>query len=244
MLKNKKVFWITFVALISASLTVVLWSGRQENESYEAMACAFENKKMNCLDSVDQWQRGLAYFDSSLSVNNDTLGALKSLLWDFWNIEFAGAGAEAVSKESVLPLRVLQNKKSGCMGLSWLAMMVAEARNVPLEVVLLPGHVFLRYGSRENGFYVNMEPNREGFSYSDDEYREKYKDGTWTGLEFKPLTCRHFVGLAAFNMGNYFLDSNPRQALTWYRMAEDFFSEYPGISVNQKIAKSRLPDHL
>ena len=128
------------------------------------------------------------------------------------------------------------------MGLSWLAMMVAESRQIPLAVIMLPGHVFLRYGDSANS--VNLEPNREGFSYTDGEYREKYKKGPWTGLEFKPLTPTQFVGLAAFNMGNLYLDSDLRRALTWYRMAEEFFSEYPGIKANQEIAKSRLPDHL
>jgi hypothetical protein len=128
------------------------------------------------------------------------------------------------------------------MGLSWLAMMVAEERKIPLSVILLPGHVFLRYGNSESA--VNLEPNRRGFSYTDAEYREKYKAGPWTGLEFKSLTSTQFVGLAAFDMGNLFLNTDLRRALTWYRMAEEFFSEYPGIKVNQEIAKSRLPDHL
>jgi hypothetical protein len=43
-------------------------------------------------------------------------------------------------------------------------------------------------------------------------------------------------------MGNLYLDSDVRRALTWYRMAEEFFPEYPGISVNQTIAKGRLPE--
>ena len=129
------------------------------------------------------------------------------------------------------------------MGLSWLAMMVAEARQLPLSVMMLPGHVFLRYGA-DSSTAINLEPNREGYSYTDAEYREKYKAGPWTGLEFKPLTPSQFVGLAAFNMGNLYLDSDLRRALTWYRMAEEFFSEYPGIKANQEIAKSRLPDHL
>lgn len=36
------------------------------------------------------------------------------------------------------------------------------------------------------------------------------------------------------------MDLNPRQALAWYRMAEEFFPEYPGISVNQEILKQRV----
>jgi hypothetical protein len=89
---------------------------------------------------------------------------------------------------------------------------------------------------------VNLEPNRRGYTYTDEEYREKYKAGRWTGLEFKPLTPAQFTGLAAFDMGNLYLDTEPTRALRWYRLAGDLFPEYPGISENQKIAKSRLPD--
>lgn len=204
------------------------------------MACGFEGRPVDCVDSIPDWREGLAYYDSALLASSDTLASLKSLLWKFWQIEFAGAGAAAVSESAILPLQVLATKKSGCMGLAWLALMVAEVRGIDLQAILLPGHVFLRYGSAGDRQPVNLEPNREGYSYSDDEYREKYKAGPWTGLEFKPLTSARFMGLAAFNMGNIFLDVDVRRALVWYRMAEEFFPEYEGIRVNQKIAKGRL----
>lgn len=237
----KRLFWPLLLIVLAASLALVLWSGQTERMSFKDAACSFEDKLPGCLDAVDSWNAGLAFYDSALNASGDTLQSLKALLWEYWNLEFAGAGDAAVTKEAILPLRVLETHKSGCMGLSWLGMMVAEARQIPLAVIMLPGHVFLRYG-RDNT--VNLEPNREGFSYTDEEYREKYKKGPWTGLEFKPLTSTQFVGLAAFNMGNLYLDSDLRRALTWYRMAETFFPEYPGIKVNQEIAKSRLPDHL
>lgn len=238
----KRLFWPVLILVFAMSLALVLWSGRAETMGFRDAACSFEDKMPGCMDSVVAWKAGLAFFDSSLAQSGDTLHSLKSLLWEYWNIEFAGAGDSAVSENAILPLRVLNTRKSGCMGLSWLAMMVAEERKIPLSVILLPGHVFLRYGNSESA--VNLEPNRWGFSYTDAEYREKYKAGPWTGLEFKPLTSTQFVGLAAFDMGNLYLDTDLRRALTWYRMAEEFFSEYPGIKVNQEIAKSRLPDHL
>lgn len=236
---SRRVFWPLLVAVLATALAVLLWSGRTENVSYRDMACVFEERAPGCLDSIREWNEGLAFFDRSVAASHDTVGALKSLLWNYWNIEFAGAGEAAVAHDAVLPLRVLQNRKSGCMGLSWLALMVAEARHLPLEAVLLPGHVFLRYGDS-----VNLEPNRSGYAYTEAEYREKYKDGVWTGLEFRPLKSAEFIGLAAFDIGNLYLDSEPRRALTWYRMAEEFFSAYPGISVNQNVAKSLLPDRL
>ena len=240
---SSRFFWPVLIVVFAASLTLVLWSGRAETMNFRDAACTFEDRLPGCLDSLESWNGGLAYFDSSLAMTGDTLWSLKSLLWTYWGLEFAGAGDAAVTAEAILPLHVLQMKKSGCMGLSWLAMMVAEARNLPLSVIMLPGHVFLRYGA-DSSTAINLEPNREGYSYSDAEYREKYKAGPWTGLEFKPLSPTQFVGLAAFNMGNLYLDSDLRRALTWYRMAEEFFAEYPGIKANQEIAKSRLPDHL
>lgn len=236
----KKVFWPAFVAILALALALVLWSGRENVESYGTMACAFENKDPHCLDSLIEWSEGLSFFDSSLAATGDTLGSLKKLLWNFWSIEFAGAGESAVASESILPLKVLENKKSGCVGMSWLALIVAEKRGIPLHAVLLPGHMFIQYGCNGNRDCVNLEPNRRGFSYSNEEYREKYKSGPWTGFEFKPLRPSQVYGLAAFNMGNLYLESDVHHALTWYRMAEEFFPEYPGIKANQTIAKSRL----
>ena len=238
----RRFFWPVLIIVFAASLALVLWSGRAEKMSFRDAACSFEDKLPGCLDTVDSWNGGLAFYDSALNASGDTLQSLKNLLWDYWNLEFAGVGKPAVMRESILPLHVLKNQKSGCIGLSWLAMMVAEARQIPLAVIMLPGHVFLRYGA--DSLTVNLEPNRRGYSYSDAEYREKYKDGPWTGLEFIPLTSTQFVGLAAFNMGNLYLDNDLHRALTWYRMAEAFFSEYPGIKANQEFAKSRLPDSL
>ena len=237
------------VVLLAVSLTLVLWTGRPENAKYAEMACTFVNRTPACIDSVRDWREGLAFYDSSLSVTGDTLASLKSLLWEFWNIEFAGEGEASIAHDAILPLQVLETRRSGCMGLSWLAMMVAEAREIPLEVILLPGHVYLRYGKDDGraqvGFAprtVNLEPNRRGYTYTNEEYREKYKAGRWTGLEFKPLTPAQFAGLAAFDLGNLYLQTEPPRALRWYRLAGDLFPEYPGISENQKIAKSRLPD--
>lgn len=242
-------FWVVFWIVVAATVVFVVFNSRGEDVRYAEMACTFEERGLDCLDSVAEWNAGLAYFDSSLSASGDALQSLKSLLWNFWDIEFAGAGEASVSREAVLPLQVLKNRKSGCVGLSWLAMMVAESRNLELYPILLPGHVFLRYGHDDGrgqvGFkvkYVNIEPNRRGYSYTDDEYREKYKNGKWTGLELKPLLPRQFMGLAAFDIGNLYLDGDLKRALSWYRLADELFPEYPGIRANQELAKSRLPD--
>ena len=136
----KRFFWPVLIVVLAASLALVLWSGRAETMGFRDAACSFEDRMPGCLDSMKIWNGGLAYFDSSLATTHDTLWSLKSLLWTYWGLEFAGAGDAAVTAEAILPLHVLQMKKSGCMGLSWLAMMLAEARNLPLSVIMLPVH--------------------------------------------------------------------------------------------------------
>ena len=140
----KRLFWPVLIVVFAASLALVLWSGQTENMSFKDAACSFEDKLPGCLDVEPAWNGGLAFYDSILKATDDTLQSLKALLWEHWNLKFAGAGEPAVAQNSILPLRVLENRKSGCMGLSWLAMMVAESRQIPLSVIMLPGHVFLR----------------------------------------------------------------------------------------------------
>ena len=234
-------FWPFLVVMLAVSLAVVFWTGQSEKVRYADMACTFAERDPGCVEKIPAWSEGLAFYDSTLSATGDTLASLKALLWEFWNIEFAGAGEGAVAHDAVLPLRVLETRRSGCLGLVWLAMMAAEARQIPLQAILLPGHVYLRYVPAGKP-PVNLEPNRRGHSYTDGEYREKYRDGKWTGLEFKALTAKELAGLAAFDIGNLFLDAEPSRALRWYRLADDLFPAYPGIAANRDIAKSRLPD--
>ena len=246
--KRTKAFVLLSAIFLGIAFVFVLWTAEAKGVNYIEMACVLEERSPTCVDSIPEWKMGLAYYDSVLDLEGDTLKALKMLLWEFWNVEFAGDGEGSVSMDAILPLRVLENRKSGCVGLSFLSLMVSEARNIPLHAVLLPAHVFLRYGSanERNGSvstddgFVNLEPNRNGYSYSDEEYREKYREGKWTGLEFKSLSSSEFTGLVAFDMGNLYLKSDLQKSLFWYRFADEFFPEYPGIRENREYAKAKL----
>lgn len=227
-------FW--FLLIIAATILLIfslLWNTHKV--TFTELACTFENLPPTCTDTIEIWNKGLAFFDSSVKISLDTLQSLKATLWDFWSLEFAGNELSA-TPSTISALRVLQTKSSGCMGLSWLAMMLAEKKHIPLSVNLLPSHVYLRY-CKNSLNCINFEPNRKGYSYSDSEYRKKYKAGPWTGLELKKLSPEQFTGLAAFNMGNFYLETKPIYALKWFRMAETLFPNYPGIQVNKKIAK-------
>lgn len=222
---KRAVFPLLLTGVFAASV-FSLFAG--DDVSYLDAACTFEGKNPGCLDSLPEWNSGLRHFDSVLLKTEDTAAALNSLLWNFWRLEFAGDGLSA-QPSSVLPLSVLKKRTSGCMGTVFLALMVGEARGLRMEPVLLPGHVFFRVNGK------NEEPNRKGFRYSDEEYRQKYADGPWTGFEFSPLSAKRFLGLVAFNLGNASRNENSSVALSWYQVASELFPEYPGIAANRRI---------
>ena len=226
------VLFALFLMLIVA-LMLVLAPNRGQNISLVSAACTFDDFEPQCFDRNSRWNEGLYYFDSVLYDTKDTLRAVKSLFWDFWGLEFAGE-EESTAPSSILPGRSLEFSKSGCVGMTWLALMLAEARQLRIDAILVPGHMFFRV----NG--VNLEPNREGYYYSDEEYRKKYADGSWSGYEFRPLYKKQFLGLVAFDMGNYFLESNPENALAWYKIASEFFPAYPGVDKNRRLAIEKV----
>ena len=191
----KKVLFIGGLAVITAGFAAFfLHTKDTPAPTFREAACIWDAQKENCLINNVIWNTGLKYFEGRVSGKSsytDTLAALKNLLWsDFgWNLKFAGAGAAAVRNESVLPLRVLAKDSSGCLGLAWLAMMIAEKEKFPLEAVLLPSHITLRY----HGIYI--EPNRQGYAYSEEEYRRKYAAGHWTGLNGRRSPVHSFWDL-------------------------------------------------
>lgn len=226
----------TFGAILAllACVSGVAWSLLRGDgkASYLEAACTFDGLPADCLDSLAAWNAGLDFFDSVMK-SRDTVEAVKALLWDFWGLEFAGMEFSD-SPSSVLPLRVLQGRRSGCVGAVFLSEMLGEARNIRIEAILLPSHVFFRV----NG--VNLEPNLRGHSYTDAEYRQKYARGPWTGFEFSPLTGRQFLGIVAFDLGNAEMPVSPEKALAWYKVAAELFPQYPGISVNRRMALESL----
>lgn len=235
--KAVAVFGIVVLAVTAA--LVLCCPKDAEQVSMLDTACTFDGHEPGCMDSVASWNRGLEFYDSVLASSGDTLLAVRSLFWNFWDLSFAGM-ENAGDPNTILPLRLLEKKRSSCTGVVWLALMLREVRGIELNAYMLPGHVFFRV----NG--VNLEPNRAGFSYTDDEYRKKYAvdgRGVWAGYEFKPLQKRQFLGLIAFNLGNAELEHHPEKALAWYKIAGEFFPAFPGIEVNRKIALKRLSRH-
>lgn len=232
--KRKKI-GILFLAVFACVAAVSFWigAGKTEAVSLRAAACTFEGAEPSCMDSFAPWTSGLAHFDSVLLQTGDTVEAVGNLFWNYWNLRFVGRERAGLSS-AILPRRILSSGISACVGTTWLALMLGEARGLRIDAILLPGHIFFRV----NG--VNMEPNRSGYFYTDREYRQKYASGPWTGYEFAPLYRKQFLGIVAFNLGNSFLESDAAKALGWYKVAGEFFPAYPGIERNRILAMKKL----
>ncbi len=231
---KRKIIAMFFAVVVIVTASCLFFGTKKTAPlSLREAACAFEDSEASCIDSLDAWKDGLLYFDSVLAVTGDTVGAVKSLFWNHWNLRFIGQERSG-NPEAIFPRRVLESGISSCVGATWLALMLKEARNIRIDAILLPGHIFFRTCD------INMEPNRSGFSYTDAEYRRKYAAGPWTGYEFSPLHKRQFLGIVAFNLGNALLNTEPGKALAWYKVASEFFPAYPGIETNRILALKRL----
>lgn len=231
---KRKIFALFFsVVVLVTAFSLFFGTKKTATLSLREAACAFEDREASCIDSLDAWKNGLLYFDSVLARTGDTVEAVKSLFWNHWNLRFIGQERSG-NPEAIFPHRVLENGVSSCVGATWLALMLKEARNIRIDAILLPSHIFFRTCG------VNMEPNRSGYSYTDEEYRNKYAEGPWTGYEFSPLHKRQFLGIVAFNLGNAMFSAEPKKALAWYKVASEFFPAYPGIEANRILALKEL----
>lgn len=231
--KRKIIAVFLAVVVFGTAFSLFLGTTKSSPVSLRESACAFENKEASCIDSSEVWKSGLRYFDSVLAKTGDTVGAVKALFWNHWNLRFVGQECSG-NPDAIFPRRVLESGVSSCVGTTWLALMLKEARNIRLDAILLPGHIFFRIGD------TNVEPNRSGYSYTDAEYRKKYAAGPWTGYEFTPIHKRQFLGIVAFNLGNALLETDPEKSLAWYKVANEFFPAYPGIEANRIIAIKKL----
>ena len=229
----KPIALLSLCVMFTIIAVLGLATNRDARESLMDAACTFDSLEPHCMDSNSIWTEGLAYYDSVLLQTRDTIFAVRSLLWDFWDLQLAGA-EHVETPDVILPSRILEKKKTGCVGVTWLALMLKEIRGVQVQAFLVPGHIYFSVND------LNMEPNREGFTYSHDEYKKKYQAGSWESRAPSPIYRNQFLGIVAFNLGNAKLETDPKGALAWYRVASDFYPAYSKIGDNRRIALRKL----
>ncbi len=140
--------------------------------------------------------------------------------------------------DNFLPHRVLTRKKGNCLGLSVVALSLAERTGLPLRGVYLPGHAFVRYESE--GIRINLEFADEGRERSDERYAEEFRLGpgrpylrTLGGGEMISVYLKS-VGAAWSRIGD------EEKALRCYLSSAVLYPELPDPWYNAGVAFRKL----
>lgn len=123
---------------------------------------------------------------------------------------------------------ILLRKKSYCLGLSALYLIIAENLDLSLYGVSVPGHFFVRYDDGKT-FRRNIETTAQGAFYPDEYYKNRYqlqKENIEQGVYLANLRKREVLVEFLNNRGNYYY----RQGLM--DLAERDFNRAIAYSVN------------
>ncbi len=189
------------------------------------------------ISSLDSWLNFVASHCSIENQKNITqqVHCLIKQVYEDAAIQFDSTSQQ--SPRQLLPTSLLHSRKGDCLPISFLVLLLAERLEIQAVAISLPGHVFIQF---PNG--VNWEPNRKGYAYSLAEYHQKYLLDATKGRTAKSLTPQEFEGLVRFEMGNRFLNEQPKLALIQYQLALKQWND-PRISGNQALALVQLKEY-
>lgn len=142
----------------------------------------------------------------------------------------------------LLPI-VLGNRKGNCLGLASLYLMLAQALNLPIRGILVPGHLFLRY--QEGNLSRNIELLAQGIERSDQFYREHFGAPSTVESYLRPLTEDEFVALLHYNLANEFRDNGHyEQARTKYVEVVQAFGQFAQAHANLGLTYHLQGNHI
>lgn len=154
----------------------------------------------------------------------------------------------ALTPQDLLPQKLVIGKNGSCMSISFLVLILGEAIGVRGEPISLPGHVYVHFATG-----TNWEPNREGFAYSDEEYRKKYGLDGNLGRIARSLDPKEFEGLFRYEWANRLVAAKQdQQAMNQFLRAQTCWRDarIPGNrallleSMGQRVAARKLLDSL
>ncbi len=212
-----------------------------------ANAAAFVNKQSPSQSIADGSGLG-AFIDSasrhcgklleSAHSMDDTISCLVAYVYDSLNIGFDSG---SIAMAAYFPYATQLRHKGSCVGVTLLCVALGERLCIPIVGVAAPGHVFMRI---DNGIVShNLEPNRHGYQYTDDEYRAKYAiaPGSWYTL--KALTKENLVGMLWYDIGNSFKAAgNLIEAMQCYTKAYERFPGFAEALGNNALCRAALGD--
>ncbi len=131
-----------------------------------------------------------------------------------------------------LPSQVLRNRQGSCLGISLLFLALGEALDMPLRPVFLPGHIFVRYRSKE--YTRNVETLRKGLDRSDSFYRDHFYLARRPWYSLQEAELGDALAALVFNLANTHRSRGKRdEALGEYRLVEEALPGFPEALGNE-----------
>jgi len=112
----------------------------------------------NCIVQLNSWSNKLRKSLSQASSQLDSVTVVNKFIYSNIEIKF--------SNKSILLSDIFLHKKGNCLTIAILHLLLAEKLNMQLFAIPVPEHFFIRYYS-SNTTYINMEPTRNGRTYTD-----------------------------------------------------------------------------
>jgi regulator of sirC expression with transglutaminase-like and TPR domain len=188
-------------------------------------------------ESLMSHQSRLKY---ALRKNRDSqqeLNTLRDFMYDSLTIS---PKADSLSLKFSIPSEVLLNRQGSCVGLVLLFLVYAEALDIPLRPVFLPGHLTLRLDQGDSVLFLEtLRPrvNRDGLFY-----RNAFKLGSrpwYASLNPKPPSDALFA--LAFNLANDLRDQGKWDwASDLFRIIENHLPGFPEASGNLGLLLTQM----
>ena len=132
----------------------------------------------------------------------------------------------------LLPSHLLVTRRGSCIPVTFLVLLLADRMGITAQPVSLPGHVYLNFPAAG----INWEPNRQGFRYSDDEYRQKYALDPGMDRMAHRLDGAEFEGMLRYEAGNRLLATHQLDAaMDQYQSARTLWHD-PRVAGNMALA--------
>ncbi len=118
---------------------------------------------------------------------------------------------------------VIDSRRGVCLGVSILYLCLAERLALNLEVIIPPGHIFVRYADKDK--HINIETTARGVHFDDDKY---------LGIDLKSLpqcNVKETIGMAHFNQASvYWKLEQYDKVITSYQRAKPYLGNDPLMS--------------
>lgn len=151
----------------------------------------------------------------------EKITAINTFIFDEMGFRFPPHSlyAKNIDLYTFLP-SVLDSRRGVCLGVSILYLCIAQRLGLPLEMITLPGHIYIRYHSGDE--MINIETTARGIHIDSEEYLSV------NTCSLQKRTMREVIGMAHFNQASvYWQNGEYEKALKAYQSAEPYMRGDP-----------------